>query len=148
MCKTIYIYSIHETRFWKKSKFKQNVSIVFLTHLRNNRRISSRIRSQLYIYVLIADSFYVSGGRYGRSESGVEKASKSQLAKLVEAEVPRIDRFVWGGRYDDRKRSPPDYRPVSSVNRFSAVLDFMDQVDLDREKNDLTENRNELDFLP
>ncbi|XP_006611109.1 uncharacterized protein LOC102677466 [Apis dorsata] len=91
------------------------------------------------------DSFYVSGGRYGRSENGMEKASKSQLAKLVEVEVPRIDRFVWGGRYG--KRSPPDYhRPISSVNRFSAVLDFMDRVDLDRE-NDLS-NRNELDFLP
>lgn len=130
MCKTIYIYSIHETRLWKKSKF--------------NVLISSRIRPQLY--VLIADSFYVSGGRYGReSESGV--ASKSQLAKLVEAEVPRIDRFVWGGRYDGKRSPPIDYRPVSSVNRFSAVLDFMDQVDLDREKNDLG-NRNELDFLP
>lgn len=96
--------------------------------------------------MLIADSFYVSGGRYGReSESGM--ASKSQLAKLVEAEVPRIDRFVWGGRYDGKRSPPIDYRPVSSVNRFSAVLDFMDQVDLDREKNDLG-NRNELDFLP
>lgn len=96
--------------------------------------------------VLIADSFYVSGGRYGRSEdAGVDAASKSRLAKLVEVEVPRIDRFVWGGRYG--KRSPPDYhRPASSVNRFSAVLHLMDQVDLDRENEH--SNRNELDFLP
>ncbi|KAG9429362.1 hypothetical protein HZU67_08692 [Apis mellifera carnica] len=92
------------------------------------------------------DSFYVSGGRYGRSEdAGVDAASKSRLAKLVEVEVPRIDRFVWGGRYG--KRSPPDYhRPASSVNRFSAVLHLMDQVDLDRENEH--SNRNELDFLP
>ncbi|KAK1117989.1 hypothetical protein K0M31_015439 [Melipona bicolor] len=90
----------------------------------------------------VSDAFYVSGGRYGRNENS-QKTSKS-LPKLVEVEVPRIDRFFWGGRYG--KRSPPDYRTVSSVNRFSAMLNFMDQVDLDRE-NDVS-NRNELDLLP
>ncbi|KAK9307090.1 hypothetical protein QLX08_002427 [Tetragonisca angustula] len=89
-----------------------------------------------------SDAFYVSGGRYGRNENS-QKTSKS-LPRLVEVEVPRIDRFFWGDRYG--KRSPPDYRTVSSVNRFSAVLNFMDQVDLDRE-NDIS-NRNELDLLP
>ncbi|CAD1474552.1 unnamed protein product [Heterotrigona itama] len=89
-----------------------------------------------------ADAFYVSGGRYGRNENSQE-TSKS-LPKLVEVEVPRIDRFFWNGRYG--KHSPPDYRSVSSVNRFSAVLNFMDQVDLDRE-NDAS-NRNELELLP
>ncbi|XP_073968096.1 uncharacterized protein [Bombus fervidus] len=88
------------------------------------------------------DSFFVSGGRYGRSEN-MQKVSKS-LPKLVEVEVPRIDRFFWGSRYG--KLSPPDYRTVSSVNRFSAILNFMDQVNLDRE-NDAS-NRNDLDLLP
>ncbi|OAD55358.1 hypothetical protein WN48_04872 [Eufriesea mexicana] len=89
-----------------------------------------------------ADSFYISGGRYGRSEH-LQKPSKS-LPKLVEVEVPRIERYLWGGRYG--KRPTPDYRTVSSVNRFSAVLNFMDQVDLDRE-NDVSD-RNDLDPLP
>lgn len=75
--------------------------------------------------VLIADSFFVSGGRYGRSE----RVSKA-LPKLVEM-VPRMDRFYWGSRYG--KRSSQDYRTVASVNRFSAVLNFMNQVKLDRQ---------------
>ncbi|XP_076763689.1 uncharacterized protein LOC143431068 [Xylocopa sonorina] len=82
-----------------------------------------------------ADSFFISGGRYGRS------GSKS-LPKLVEI-VPRVDRYYWDSRHG--KRVPQDYRPLSSVNRFSAVLDFMDQIDLDRE-NDAS-NENDLDPL-
>ncbi|CAL7933273.1 unnamed protein product [Xylocopa violacea] len=87
-----------------------------------------------------ADSFFVSGGRYGRSES-LQRESKS-LPKLVEM-VPRMERYYWDSRYG--KRIPPDYRPLSSVNRFSAVLNFMDQIDLDRE-NDAS-NGNDLDLL-
>ncbi|XP_017877564.1 uncharacterized protein LOC108623518 [Ceratina calcarata] len=86
-----------------------------------------------------AESFFVSGGRYGRSEN---LGRESKLPKLVEV-VPRTDRLFWDSRYG--KRSPPDYRPVSSVNRFSAVLNFMDQINLDRENE--PSNGNDLDLL-
>ncbi|XP_029039157.1 uncharacterized protein LOC114874224 [Osmia bicornis bicornis] len=90
-----------------------------------------------------ADSLFVSGSRYGRSQN-LQKSSE-YLPKLVEV-VPRMDRFFLGSRYG--KRSPLDYRTVSSVNRFSAVLNFMDQVNhvnLDRDND--ARNGNDLVLL-
>ncbi|XP_031832826.1 uncharacterized protein LOC116427065 [Nomia melanderi] len=62
--------------------------------------------------------------RYGRSD-GPHKLHVS-LQKYAEME-PREYRFYLGSRYG--KRSSPDYRTVSSVDRFSAALSFMDHVD-------------------
>ncbi|XP_076390989.1 uncharacterized protein LOC105662382 isoform X2 [Megachile rotundata] len=90
-----------------------------------------------------AESLFMLGSRYGRSEN-VQKGSEF-LPKLVEV-VPRMDRFFLGSRYG--KRSPSDYRTVSSVNRFSAVLNFMDQVNhvnLDRDND--ANNGNDLVLL-
>ncbi|XP_076293314.1 uncharacterized protein LOC143215241 [Lasioglossum baleicum] len=68
--------------------------------------------------------------RYGRSDGSQNVGMP--LPKLVEV-VPRENRFYLG-RYG--KRSSPDYRTVSSVDRFSAVLGFMGHtghVSFDRE---------------
>ncbi|XP_076181753.1 uncharacterized protein LOC143153955 [Ptiloglossa arizonensis] len=90
-----------------------------------------------------AGSVLVSGSRYGRSD-GFQKDGKS-LPKLVQV-VPRVDRFFWSNRFG--KRSPPDYRTVSSVNRFSAVLDFMDRVnEVDLERDNDASNVNDPDLL-
>ncbi|XP_076680543.1 uncharacterized protein LOC143375397 [Andrena cerasifolii] len=71
----------------------------------------------------VADGLFVSGSRYGRS-AVLQRGGKS-LPKFVEQE-PREGQSFWVTRYG--KRSPPDYRSVAPVNRFSAVLDFMDRV--------------------
>ncbi|XP_053972714.1 uncharacterized protein LOC128873280 [Hylaeus volcanicus] len=90
-----------------------------------------------------AGSVFVSGSRYGRSD-GFQNEGKP-LPKLVQV-VPRMDRFFWGSRYG--KRSPSDYRTVSSVNRFSAVLDFMDRVnEVDLGRDNDANNVNDPDLL-
>lgn len=93
------------------------------------------------VAISVADVSFITGGRYGRSDA-LQKGSKL-LPKLMELK-PREDRSFWVTRYG--KRSPQDYRTVSSVNRFSAVLDFMDRVhrvDLDQDDD----KGNDLDIL-
>ncbi|XP_076638902.1 uncharacterized protein LOC143351036 [Colletes latitarsis] len=90
-----------------------------------------------------AGNLFPLGSRYGRSD-GFQKDGKS-LPKLVQV-VPRVDRFFWGSRYG--KRSSPDYRTVSSVNQFSAVLDFMDRVnEVNLEQQNDASNVNDPDLL-
>lgn len=65
---------------------------------------------------------FIPGSRYGRS--GGQGKNGNAMPKLVEI-VPRMDRFFWGSRYG--KRVPLQYQSASSLNRFTAVLDYMDR---------------------
>lgn len=112
MCKTIYIYiySIHETRFWKKSKFKQNVSIVFLTHLRNNLfEDSSSI-----IYVRVNCRFVLRVGRKVRAQR--ERSGKGEQIAIGEV--------GWGRGAEDRsiRLGWPIRRSKTIATRLSACL--------------------------